>query len=636
MRARNGEAELRNRGSKAGGDSGTSDNPRGDEILTRACNHFLAQQVHASPKLPSRVPSGSRAWIRLGQLAGGLGWAGLPGSGQQTPVPSSLDHGTRCRAPGGGLTELQWSAKVQQAGEMEGVAQWMDVDGRPDQADGQRDPIQLLHSTRQVGDGRGQERERGHLHISTSSCLARTHNFLPLPPPTPPHPVSPSSTAPQRSPSRPSARRLSSAPQLGRSVLHNALLVVSPRPAGRPGLGRRCSGTLNCACVSSLRITQPRARALAGVHRSRCASCCVCPPFAARAFFSRGARLRFAIACMPPTNVAFAVDDDLRKVGRDLLLTTGRVCARDIQADADADAGKTYSTPPELAADIKTTFPDADILGVRLINGRPTKALIEVTNKEDGPISVAFMTGVLATTKELPADAPAYQGIVRNLTAVQYNLPVEAGETKSIPYSFALDMQPQDVRLSLVAVITNAKGKLFQIAAHDGTAAIVEAPTSFFDPQMYVLLTTKSMVAETHAMLTVRTLTASSSTSSSRVPSPARCTLSTRPGSRPCSLRLSAPSLRARPRRWSTPTPPSPAPSPPPPPPPASARPTTRAGSPTTTSTALWPSASSRLPARRRRAPSKRPLSGTFFAVGSREVSPPAPGGEPRGWGARV
>ncbi|UNI19115.1 hypothetical protein JDV02_005331 [Purpureocillium takamizusanense] len=159
------------------------------------------------------------------------------------------------------------------------------------------------------------------------------------------------------------------------------------------------------------------------------------------------------------------------------------------QADADAaaDAGKTYSTPPELSADVKTTFPDADILGVRLINGRPTRALVEVTNKEDGPINVAFMTGVLATTQELPADAPAYQGIVRNLTAVQYNLPIEAGETKSIPYSFALDMQPQDVRLSLVAVITNAKGNLFQIAAHDGTAAIVEAPTSFFDPQIIFL-----------------------------------------------------------------------------------------------------------------------------------------------------
>ena len=94
------------------------------------------------------------------------------------------------------------------------------------------------------------------------------------------------------------------------------------------------------------------------------------------------------------------------------------------------------------------------------------------------------MTGVLATTEPLPADAPAYQAIIRNLTAVRYELSVEAGETKELPFSFALDMQPQDVRLSLVAVVRDSKGNMFQLSAHEGTAAIVEAPTSFLDPQM--------------------------------------------------------------------------------------------------------------------------------------------------------
>lgn len=129
---------------------------------------------------------------------------------------------------------------------------------------------------------------------------------------------------------------------------------------------------------------------------------------------------------------------------------------------------------------------------MRLINGRPTQALVEITNKEDGPIQLAFLAGVLATAKDLPEGTPAYQGIIRNLTAVQYNSPIEAGETKSFPYSFALDMQPQDVKLQLAAVITNANGNLYQVEAHDGTASIVEAPTSLLDPQMYVFLLTLS------------------------------------------------------------------------------------------------------------------------------------------------
>lgn len=73
---------------------------------------------------------------------------------------------------------------------------------------------------------------------------------------------------------------------------------------------------------------------------------------------------------------------------------------------------------------------------------------------------------------------------MRNLTAVQYSLQIESGETKSIPYSFALDMMPQDVRLRLLAVFTNEKGDIFQVPAYDGETSIVEAPTSFLDPQM--------------------------------------------------------------------------------------------------------------------------------------------------------
>ena len=150
--------------------------------------------------------------------------------------------------------------------------------------------------------------------------------------------------------------------------------------------------------------------------------------------------------------------------------------------------GTTPADAPVLKADISTSFPDADIFGVKLVNGRPTRALVEVVNHEDGPIQFAFVSGALASTQELPADAPAYQAILRNLSAVQYNLQIGAGETKALPFSFAVDMQPQDVTLQLMAVVANSKGNIFQIPAHTGPAAIVEPPTSLLDPQMYVTL----------------------------------------------------------------------------------------------------------------------------------------------------
>lgn len=148
--------------------------------------------------------------------------------------------------------------------------------------------------------------------------------------------------------------------------------------------------------------------------------------------------------------------------------------------------------PSTLNADIRTSFPDSDILGLKLVNGRTTTALVEVTNHEDGPIQFLFANGALWTPEELADDVPAYQGIVRNLTVVQYSLEIEPGETKSFPYSFVLDMNPQDVRLHLLAVFTNAKGVVFQVPAYEGSTAIVEAPTSFLDPQiifLYLVLT---------------------------------------------------------------------------------------------------------------------------------------------------
>jgi len=140
---------------------------------------------------------------------------------------------------------------------------------------------------------------------------------------------------------------------------------------------------------------------------------------------------------------------------------------------------------PDLKIDITTTFPDSDIFGVKLVNGHPTKAVVEVENHEEGPVLVSFLGGRLATTQPLPEGAPPAAGILRNLTAVKYDTKIAAGDKRALTFNFVLDMNPQDVQLEIYAVVSNAEQQVFQVQAHSGVAGIVEAPTSFLDPQMY-------------------------------------------------------------------------------------------------------------------------------------------------------
>ena len=120
---------------------------------------------------------------------------------------------------------------------------------------------------------------------------------------------------------------------------------------------------------------------------------------------------------------------------------------------------------------------------MKLVNGQPTQALLSFINKEATSINVAFIGG------SLWAPDPTTNGesslIVQNITSTRYNIKIPPGEKESISYSFAMELHPQDLRLNLVAVLTNDVGGVYSVSAYNETVSIVEPDASFFDPQLY-------------------------------------------------------------------------------------------------------------------------------------------------------
>ena len=192
---------------------------------------------------------------------------------------------------------------------------------------------------------------------------------------------------------------------------------------------------------------------------------------------------------------------------------------------------------PTLNVDIKASFPQSEIFGVKLVNGHPTKAVLDVSNNEPGPVTVAIIGGSLLTPQDIPG-APAPAQVLRNLTAARYGLEIPSGEQSSVTYTFATDMHPQDVRLNIAAILQNSEGAVFTKMVFNETVTVVEAPFSIFDPQVYVPTQTSLSPLPLSPLTLV--VSASSSTSSSPPPSQGRSTSSTIRGSQHFSLKSAA------------------------------------------------------------------------------------------------
>lgn len=139
---------------------------------------------------------------------------------------------------------------------------------------------------------------------------------------------------------------------------------------------------------------------------------------------------------------------------------------------------------------VTANFPNAEIFGVKIVNGKPVDVQLSFTNQETVPVAVQFVGGSLWT----PEFGTAESKILRNLTAKQYGIQIPPGESENLPFSFQTNMHPQEVRLNLAAVI--AKGNsFFTQQAYNGTVQVVEPDSSIFDPQMYVIILSSGYVS---------------------------------------------------------------------------------------------------------------------------------------------
>jgi hypothetical protein len=175
-------------------------------------------------------------------------------------------------------------------------------------------------------------------------------------------------------------------------------------------------------------------------------------------------------------------------------MTSARNLVLTYAAQSDEVVAEEPQTP-NLKVSVSAKFPQSEIFGVKLINGHATQAVLDITNEEPEPISVAIIGGSLSQ------DAGDQLHVLRNLTAQRYSIEIPAGEAETVTYTFSTEMHPQDVRLNLVAVLKDNKDAFYTVSVYNETVTVVEAPTSFFDPQMYVYVSTRIAYAPSLALI---------------------------------------------------------------------------------------------------------------------------------------
>ncbi|KAI9671491.1 MAG: hypothetical protein M1817_003542 [Caeruleum heppii] len=169
-----------------------------------------------------------------------------------------------------------------------------------------------------------------------------------------------------------------------------------------------------------------------------------------------------------------------------LALLASCALSADVSPSMEAEADVPQTTP-NLNVEISTSFPQSEIFGIKLVNGHATQSVLSIANHEAQAVTVEVVGGSLWSVADMRTSGPSQN--IRNLTAVRYNVAIPAGQSESLSYAFATDLQPGEVRLLLAAMVRvdGKKGAVVPVSAFNETVTVVEPETSIFDPQIIFL-----------------------------------------------------------------------------------------------------------------------------------------------------
>jgi len=137
-------------------------------------------------------------------------------------------------------------------------------------------------------------------------------------------------------------------------------------------------------------------------------------------------------------------------------------------------------TEPEIL--VSAAFPEENAFG-HVVNGERNAMTLTVENKSDRNVTLVGVTGSI--------HHPDTEALIKNLTTLQYGVPLPEGVKLQLPYTFFSEFKPGDLRLSiwLEHSVDDVK---YRVSAYDSIVTVVEPPISIFD---FKLLSTYLVVA---------------------------------------------------------------------------------------------------------------------------------------------